>query len=75
MKLTNLQINDRAKIIKIDANKALKKRFNSFGIVKGEELSVKAYSLGKQTIEIEIGSTLVAMRDDEADKIKVEKLV
>ena len=74
MKLTELTKGDKAEIIKIDADKALKDRFNSFGVMRGEEVLVKGCSLAKQTIEIEVGSTLIALRRDEAQKIEVEKI-
>jgi ferrous iron transport protein A len=74
MKLTELTKGDRAEIIKIHADKALKDRLNSFGVMRGEELTVKGCSIAKQTMEIEVGSTLIAVRADEADKIEVEKI-
>ena len=74
MKLTELTKGDRAEIIKIHADKALKDRFNSFGVMRGEEVLVKGCSLAKQTMEIEVGATLIALRRDEAEKIEVEKI-
>ncbi len=74
MKLTELTKGDRAEIIKIHADKALKDRLNSFGVMRGEELTVKGCSIAKQTMEIEVGSTLIAVRADEADKIEVEQI-
>ena len=74
MNLIELIKGDRAEIIKINADKALRDRFSSFGVMRGEELLVKGCSLAKQTMEIEVGSTLIALRADEADKIEVEKI-
>ena len=74
MKLTELTKGNRARIIKIHAQKALKDRLTSFGVMRGEELLVKGCSLAKQTMEIEVGSTLIALRKDEAEKIEVEKI-
>lgn len=74
MNLIELTKGERAEIIKINADKALKDRFNSFGVMRGEELLVKGCSLAKQTMEIEVGSTLIALRADEAEKIEVEKI-
>lgn len=73
MHIIDLTKGDKAIIIKISADKALKDRLNSFGIMKGEELTVKGCSLAKQTIEIEVGSTHIALRADEAKLIEVEK--
>jgi ferrous iron transport protein A len=74
MRLNELHKGDRAEIVRIHADKALKDRLNSFGVMRGEELAVKGCSIGKQTMEIEVGSTLIALRAEEAEKIEVEKL-
>jgi len=74
MKLIELTKGDRGEIVKINADKALKDRLTSFGIMRGEELLVKGCSLAKQTMEIEVGSTLIALRADEAEKIEIERL-
>jgi len=74
MRLNELHKGDKAEIIRIHADKVLKERLNSFGVMRGEELTVKGCSIGKQTMEIEVGSTLLALRAEEAEKIEVEKL-
>jgi len=74
MKLSELHKGDRAVILKIETDEALKGRLNSFGIARGSELSIEACSMGKQTIEILVDDTLVGLRSEEASKIKVEKL-
>ena len=74
MTLTELTKGEKAEIIKINAEKALRDRLTSFGVMRGEELLVKGCSLAKQTMEIEVGSTLIALRKDEADKIEVKKI-
>ncbi|RLA78904.1 MAG: ferrous iron transport protein A [Epsilonproteobacteria bacterium] len=74
MKLIDLTKDSRAEILKINAEKALKDRLQSFGVMRGEEILVKGCSLAKQTMKIEIGSTLIALRRDEAEKIEVKKL-
>ena len=74
MTLIDLTKGQKAEIVKINADKALRDRLNSFGVMRGEELLVKGCSLAKQTMEIEIGSTLIALRADEADKIEIKKI-
>ncbi len=74
MKLSELNIGDRAVVKKIDSNEDLKVRLASFGVVRGSELSVEAYSLGKQTMEINVDNTLIGLRAKEAKEIEVEKL-
>jgi ferrous iron transport protein A len=71
MLLSDLKKGNRAEIVKIHADKALRDRLTSFGVMRGEILTVKGCSLAKQTMEIEIGSTLLAVRADEAKKIEV----
>ena len=74
MNLTNIKKGQSAIIIKVNADKALRDRLNSFGVMRGEELTVKGCSLAKQTMKIEIGSSLIALRADEASKIEIEKI-
>ena len=74
MNLIDLEKGNKATIIRIHADKALKNRFNSFGVMRGEVLTVKGCSLAKQTMEIEVGATLIAVRADEAKLIEVAPL-
>ena len=74
MRLTELTKGDRGEIVKIHAEKALKDRLSSFGVMRGEILTVKGCSIAKQTMEIEVGSTLIAVRADEAEKIEVKEI-
>ncbi len=73
MKLTELTKGERGEIVKIHADKALRDRLNSFGIMRGEELTVKGCSIAKQTMEIEVSGTLIALRREEAEKIEVTR--
>jgi len=74
MRLNQLHKGDRALIVRIHAQKPLKDRLHSFGVMRGEEITVKGCSIGKQTMEIEAGSTLIALRAEEAEKIEVEPI-
>lgn len=74
MVLSDLHKGDKAEIVKINADKALKDRLTSFGVMRGETLLIKGCSLARQTMEIEIGSTLIALRADEAGKIEIEQI-
>ncbi len=71
MQLSQLKKGEKATIVSIDAPKVLRDRFNSLGIVVGEELLLKEYSLTKKSIEIEVSQTLIILRDEEAEKIEV----
>ncbi len=72
MVLSELHKGDKAEIVKLKANKTLRDRFASFGILPGEQVVIRECSLAKQTIEVEIGTTIIALRKEEADKIEVE---
>ena len=60
--------------IKVTKQRSLKDRLTSFGVMRGETLLIKGCSIAKQTMEIEIGSTLIALRADEAGKIEIEQI-
>ena len=72
MTLNQLNKGNKAEITAITADKALRDRFTSFGIVPGETAIVREHSLAKQTIEVEIEGTLVVLRANEAEKIEIE---
>jgi ferrous iron transport protein A len=74
MVLSDLNLGDRAVIKNINADNQLKHRLYSFGLVRGEELEVRGCSLGKNTIEVDVDNTLIALRVEEAKKIEVERV-
>ncbi len=74
MLLRELRRGDKADIVGINAEKSLRDRFASFGIIRGEELVVKECSIAKQTMEIAVGYTSIALRAEEAEKIEVKKI-
>lgn len=73
MRLDELHKNDEAIITSINADKTLKSRFNSFGITKGTKISIIATTMTKETIEIKVNRTKIALRISEAAKIEIEK--
>ena len=74
MKLSDLQKGDHATIKKINAEESLKQRLASFGVGRGAELTVETYSIKRKTYEIIVEGTMIALRDEEAKKIEVEKI-
>ena len=72
--LSEMNAGDQAIVIGIDADGELKERLFSFGLRKGSHLKIKATSIRKSTMEIEVGSTLLALRFEEAKRIGVEKI-
>ena len=75
MVLSELHKGDIAEIVKLKADKTLRDRFASFGILPGEQVVIRECSLAKQTIEVEVGTTTIALRKEEADKIEVEATI
>ncbi len=73
MLLSELKKNECAKIINISTDSILKARFNSFGIIKGATIYVIEQTLSKNTIEIKVNNTKIALRLSEAKTIEVEK--
>jgi len=71
MLLSELRKGSTATITQIKASSALRDRFYSFGIMRGEDVLLKECSLGRQTIEVQIGATLIALRIDEAEQIEI----
>ena len=73
-KIFDLGLGDRARIKEIHAGRELKHRMKSFGLYNGVEFEVKNYSIGKKTVELQVGNSLVALRRGEMEKIEVEKI-
>ena len=73
MRLDQLKKNEEGIIVNIDAEKTLKSRFNSFGITKGTKISVITTTMAKETIEIKVNRTKIALRVSEAAKIEIEQ--
>ncbi len=71
--LADMSAGEMAVVIKIDAKDELKQRLFSFGLRKNSVLKIKATSMAKSTMEIEIGSTLIALRYEEAKSILVSE--
>jgi len=69
--LNQLRVNETAIVTAIKASEELKQRFFSFGLRRGTELKVKAFSVANSTIEIEIGTMMLALRNEEAKAIEV----
>jgi len=70
--LADMNASQIAVVTKVKATGELKQRLFSFGLRKGSILKIKATSMGKSTMEVEIGATLLALRYEEAKSIEVE---
>lgn len=72
--LSDMNTGEQAIVKYIGAGSELKQRLFSLGLRKGSHLHIKATSIAKSTMEIEVGSTLLALRYEEAGCIEVERL-
>ena len=70
--LLELKKHTKAKIKSIQSDKDLKNRLKSFGVKIGTEIVVKDFALNKSTMSILVGKTVLALRNEEAEKIEVE---
>lgn len=74
MTLADLEKNDNAIVLKVVADVELKQRLASLGLRKHSNVKIKALSMNNTTIEVEIGSGMIALRFNEAKEIEVKKV-
>ena len=72
MTLDELQKGDMALVKKIESDSGLRQRLSAFGIMRGTEIEVEAFSIKKKTIEIKVHRSHIGLRLEEAKKIEVE---
>ncbi|WP_419767294.1 FeoA family protein [Arcobacter sp.] len=75
MNLSELKKGECGEIIKVSANQILKSRLNSFGITKGAKIYVIEQTMSKNTIEIKLNNTKIALRTNEAKTIEIERRI
>lgn len=68
-----MKIGDEAIIKKIKADDVIKARLVSMGIAKGNRIKLLDHTLQKQTWEVDVEGTRVALRKEEAQAIEVER--
>lgn len=62
------------KVAKLHADKELKQRLLSFGIMREAIIEVLEYAPRKSTMEIKVAKMRIALRNKEADLIEVEAI-
>ena len=72
--LSDMNAGEKGIVKKINADGELKQRLFSLGLRKGSTIQIKATSMAKSTMEVEVGTTLIALRYEEAKLIQVEPL-
>jgi len=70
--LTQVKFGKEYTIKKVKAEEPLKSRLLSFGFAKGNSVTVTEYTLTKQTYDVRIEDSQVALRSEEATSILVE---
>ena len=73
-KISDLKINDTAIVKKIVAHEPVKGRLQSMGLVKGAKVKVLEHTLAKQTWDIISGNTKIALREEEARGILIDRI-
>ncbi|MEN2998937.1 MAG: FeoA family protein [Brevinematia bacterium] len=72
MRLSNTKLGNRGKIVKIEGNDEFKKRLLSMGFFEGEEVLVENISLFGSPIIVNVRSTKLALRKEEAERVVVD---
>ena len=72
-RLNELNIGESGIIKKIYAKEPLKSKLLSMGFSRGEKVKVIKHTLAKNTFDIEVCGVNVALRDEEAKEIEVER--
>ena len=74
MDLSQVQKNEKVKIVRINAQTTLKKRLASLGMSVGKEIEVLGTTLQKNTIKVGFGLGSIALRLVEAKCVNVEAI-
>ena len=72
MRLDEMKIGEVGVIKKITATEPLKSRLFSLGVVKGEKIKILKHTIAKNTFEIEVNKSKIALRSEEAKMILVD---
>ncbi len=70
----DMKISETARIKRITAQEPVKGRLTAMGIAKGNLIKLLDHTLKKQTWEVEVEGTRVALRKEEAASIMVEEI-
>ncbi len=72
--LADLTTDEKAEVLQVNAQGELKQRLASFGLRKNSFVKIKLVTILKRTMEVEVGNSMIALRFEEAQKIKVKKI-
>jgi Fe2+ transport system protein FeoA len=74
MRLSDMREGQRATIVRIGGNGALRRRILEMGMIKGTEIRVEKYAPLKDPLEIVVKGAHLSLRVEEAAQITVEKV-
>lgn len=72
MSVFDLNVGDRAKVVRLNFDGAAANRLFSLGFSSGKEIKILGFSLFKSSVLLGIGANRVALRREEAEKLEVE---
>ena len=58
---------------KLHTTGVLRQRLIAFGIIRGAEVELLNYTALKETYEVKVGKTTIALRKEEAQNVEVEE--
>ncbi len=73
MRLDELNMGESGIIKKIHAKEPLKSKLLSMGFARGERVKVLKHTLAKNTFDVDVNGINIALREEEAREIEVEK--
>lgn len=72
--LRTLKVNERARIVSINAGGEISRRLRDMGLVPGTDLQVVGRAPLKDPVAVRLRNFTLTLRNNEADFIQVEKL-
>ncbi|PLX80446.1 MAG: iron transporter FeoA [Desulfuromonas sp.] len=72
--LRTLKVNERARIVSINAGSEISRRLRDMGLVPGTDLQVIGRAPLKDPVALRLRNFTLTLRNNEADFIQVEKL-
>lgn len=74
MCLLDIKAGEMVSVDSMNVSEELKRRLNSFGVMKNAHICVKQFGLFKSTVQVMVYRSLIAIRRDEARLIEVHKI-
>ncbi|RKQ61855.1 ferrous iron transport protein A [Thermovibrio guaymasensis] len=72
MKLSQLKVGQRAKVVRVKSSQELSRRLRAMGLIKEEVITVEKVAPLGDPIEIRVKGTKLSLRKKEAENVEVE---